>query len=62
MTEVVFKMIAIVLEDIVVLVLDFPARPSSRDQSGNILVGEEMIGGKGVVVEEPIRNFVYEVV
>src|SRR4051794_22922452 len=51
MTEVVFEMIAIVLEDIVVLVLDFPARTTSRDNGGDVVVAEEMIGGKGIVIE-----------
>src|SRR3954468_18370441 len=50
-TKVVFQMIAIVLEDIVVLVLDFPARTTSRDNGGDVVVAEGVIGGKGIVIE-----------
>ena len=58
MPEVVFEVIAIVLEHIVVFVLDFPARTTRSNNRRNVVVAEGVIGGKGVVVEGSIRKSV----
>ena len=52
MPKVVFEMIASILEDVVILVLDFPVCPTQKiDDGHNGFVGDQVVGGEGIVVE-----------
>ncbi len=46
-----FEVIAFGVEDVMVLVFDFPARPARRHQADDVIVRDGVAGGKGVVVE-----------
>ena len=51
-TEVVVEMITLSLESVVVVVLDFPSGPSSRDEAVDVVVGDGMGRGPGIVEED----------
>jgi len=52
MSEIVFKVIAFGFQGIVVFVLDFPARSSDLSNQSWIGRGDEMIGDKGIVIQD----------
>lgn len=51
-SEVVVEMVALGFQSVVVLVLDFPPRPPGGSQRGDVVVGDGMRGGPGVLEEE----------
>ena len=52
MTKIVFKMIAMILEGIVVLIFSFPASPASGDNLSDIVGRDDKISDKGRFVKD----------
>lgn len=57
MAVIVFEVVALGLEDMVVLVLDLPAGPTSRHDGLDSLGGQVMVGDKGMVIEDFAGRF-----
>ena len=50
MAKIVFEMVALGLESVVVLILNFPTSPPGPNHLGYILIAERIIRGQGVVI------------
>jgi hypothetical protein len=60
MPKVVLKVIAVVLEHIVVLIFDLPAVAACGHDRSHGVISQAVVGGKGVMVELFARSFLHD--